>query len=79
MSGELTCRQAFDRLEEYLDRELSAEETALVQAHLNVCVQCTREFHFERLVLEALRDKLNRIRAPDGLQDRIVAALESAQ
>ena len=79
MSDELTCRQAFDRLEEYLDRELSAEETARVQAHLKMCVQCTREFRFERLVLEGLRDKVNRIRAPDGLQDRIFAALESAE
>jgi anti-sigma factor (TIGR02949 family) len=79
VSDELTCRQAFDRLEEYLDRELSAEETARVRAHLRICVQCTREFRFERLVLEALRDKVNRIRAPDGFQDRIVAALESAE
>ena len=79
MSDELTCRQAFDRLEEFLDRELSAEEAARVHAHLQICAQCTREFRFERLVLEALRDKVNRIRVPDGLEDRIFAALESAK
>ena len=79
MSEELTCRQAFDRLEEYLDRELSSEEAARVQAHLKICAQCTREFRFERLMLEALRDKVNRIRVPDGLQGRIFAALDSAE
>ena len=79
MSVELNCRQAFDRLEEYLDRELSPEEAARVQAHLRICAQCTREFRFERLIIEALRDKVNRIRVPDGLPDRIFAVLDSAE
>lgn len=78
MSDMLTCRQAFDRLEEYLDRELTPDETALVQAHLAICEQCTREFHFEGQVLEGVREKLRRIRVPAGLTERILVALRSA-
>lgn len=78
MSDALTCRQAFDRLEEYLDRELTPEETARVGAHLAICEQCTREFHFEGQVLEGIREKLRRIRVPGGLTSRILAALCSA-
>lgn len=64
MSEELTCRQAFDRLEEFLDRELSADEATRVHAHLTICEPCTREFHFEASILEGVREKLRRIKIP---------------
>ena len=77
MSDALTCRQAFDRLEEYLDRELTPEETSRVRAHLEICEQCTREFHFEGEILAGIREKLRRIQVPGGLTERILAALRS--
>jgi anti-sigma factor (TIGR02949 family) len=74
----LTCRQAFDRLEDFLDRELAAEEVVLVRAHLEVCEQCTREFHFEARVLDGVRAKLGRIQVPADLAERIRRALAEA-
>ncbi len=75
MTDALTCREAFDRLEEFLDRELSAEETRRVEDHLEHCVNCAREFRFEAGILDGVRARLRRIQVPDQLADRISHAL----
>ncbi len=75
MTDALTCRQAFDRLEDFLDRELSPEESTRVQDHLEHCAQCAREFRFEAGVLEGIRARLGRIKVPEQLAARISRAL----
>jgi len=75
MTDPLTCRQAFDRLENFLDRELSPEETLRVQEHLDICAVCTREFQFEAGILDGIRARLARIQIPMRLADRISEAL----
>ena len=74
-----TCEEAFRRLDDYLDRELSAEEMTLVHDHLDICAGCAREFNFEASVLRGVREKLRQIDLPDSLQARILAALGKAQ
>jgi anti-sigma factor (TIGR02949 family) len=74
-----TCEEAFRRLDDYLDRELSAEEMTLVHEHLDICAGCAREFNFEASVLRGVREKLRQIDLPDSLQARILAALGTAQ
>lgn len=73
-----TCEEAFRRLDDYLDRELSAEEMTLVHEHLDICAGCAREFNFEASVLRGVREKLRQIELPDSLQARILAALGKA-
>jgi len=73
-----TCEEAFRRLDDYLDRELSAEEMTLVHEHLDICAGCAREFNFEASVVRGVRQKLRQIDLPDSLQARIVAALGKA-
>jgi len=74
-----TCEEAFRRLDDYLDRELSAEEMTLVHEHLEICAGCAREFNFEASVLRGVREKLQQIDLPDSLQARILAALGNAR
>jgi len=74
-----TCEEAFRRLDDYLDRELSAEEMTLVHEHLDTCAGCAREFNFEASVLRGVREKLRQIDLPDSLQARILAALGKTQ
>ena len=74
-----TCEEAFRRLDDYLDRELSAEEMTLVHEHLDICAGCAREFNFEASVLRGVREKLRQIDLPESLQARILAALGKAQ
>ncbi len=38
----MTCREVLGRLSDYLDGELSAEETARVEAHVQGCDWCER-------------------------------------
>ena len=71
-----TCEEAFRRLDDYLDRELSAEETVLVKEHLDICAGCAREFNFEESLLRGVRSKLRQIDVPASLQARILSVLE---
>ena len=73
------CRATFERLGDYLDRELSPEDIRCIEAHLDLCEVCTREYKFEAQVLCALKEKLRRISAPPGLLDKIRNAIEQAK
>ena len=70
-----TCEEAFRRLDDYLDRELSTEETVLVREHLEICAGCAREFNFEESVLRGVRTKLRQIDLPASLQTRVLSVL----
>ena len=70
-----TCEETFRRLDDYLDRQLSAEETRMVEDHLHTCAMCAREFKFEAGVIEGIRDKLRRVTAPPELLARIVGEI----
>jgi anti-sigma factor (TIGR02949 family) len=72
-----TCEEAFRRLDDYLDRELSVEEMALVQEHLEICAACAREFNFETSVVQGVREKLKVSDAelPADVFSRIALAL----
>lgn len=72
-----TCEETFRRLDDYLDRRLSAEETRLIEEHLHTCEACSREFVFEASVIEGVREKLRRVAAPPDLIARISAQIQS--
>ena len=73
-----TCEEVFRRLNDYLDRELSAAEMALVKEHLDTCGQCASEHAFEASVLRELKSKLRRIDLPQSLIDKVAAILAEA-
>jgi anti-sigma factor (TIGR02949 family) len=70
-----TCEEAFRRLDDYLDRELSGAEMTLVREHLEICAGCAREFRFEESVLRGVRTKLRQIDVPEDLQARVLRLL----
>lgn len=72
-----TCLETVERLADYLDRELSATETAEVERHLSTCERCLQRFRFEASVLEELRTKLRRVPVPETLAERLRKALRS--
>ena len=72
----MSCEAAFRRLDDFLDRHLSAEEMRLVEEHLRVCEACTREFSFEASVLRGIKRKLEGLDAPADLLARISAQLD---
>jgi anti-sigma factor (TIGR02949 family) len=70
-----TCEEAFRRLDDFLDRRLSPEETRLVEEHLQICDACTREFSFEASVINGVRRKLRHLEAPPDLLSRVLSRL----
>ena len=74
-----TCEEAFRRLDDFLDRRLSREETRLVEEHLRVCEACTREFTFEASVLDGVKRNLRHLIAPPDLLARILARLSAPE
>lgn len=73
----LTCTEVFNRLDDYLDRNLSAEEVALVARHLDDCAVCAREYRFEASVLECLKTRLRRIDIPPHLLSSVLLRLQA--
>jgi anti-sigma factor (TIGR02949 family) len=74
-----TCEEAFRCLDDYLDRELDPGQMECVREHLETCAVCASEFDFEQTVIEDVRGKLRRIRAPRDLMSRISALIASAR
>ena len=74
-----TCEEAFLRLDDYLDRELPADQMDCVREHLETCAMCASEVDFEQAVIDDVRGKLRRIRAPGDLMSRISALIASAR
>ena len=74
----LSCEETFDRLDDFIDRELDAAERRLVEEHLATCEVCTAEYRFEAAILDGLRDRLRRVRLPDAVRERLLARLRAA-
>jgi anti-sigma factor RsiW len=72
------CEQVFARLDDYIDRELSAEEMRLVHEHLETCAVCAAEHRFEFTIIANVRERLQRIELPATLAGRISDQLAKA-
>jgi anti-sigma factor (TIGR02949 family) len=73
-----TCEQALHRLDDYLDRELSREETERVREHLDLCLHCASRFSQEADLLFEIQNRLQRLAVPSGLRERLMGALLQA-
>ena len=73
----LTCMEVFNRLDDYLDRNLSDAEIALVARHLDECLVCASEYRFEATVLEGLKTRLRRVEVPPHLLSSIMLRLQA--
>lgn len=71
----LDCREAADRLYEYLDGELTPADDAAVRAHLAECAGCFSLFGFESAYLRFLEARTRARHAPPALKRRILDQL----
>ena len=76
--GFYDCHDALERLDDYLDRELSPREQRQVAIHLAICLRCAQHYRFERGFLRDVRAKLERVETPPELMGKIHLALQSA-
>lgn len=73
------CEEAFRRLGDYLDRELTQTEIFLVREHLETCQHCAMEFKFEESLLIELKAKARQSKAPPDLLASVLKTLDEAQ
>jgi anti-sigma factor (TIGR02949 family) len=69
------CEEAFRRLDDFLDRRLSPEETRIIEEHLEICAWCAREFNFETSVLFGVKRKVRQLEVPPNLVSKILSRL----
>lgn len=77
-SGPVSCREALERVFEWLDGELDPELAREVGEHLSVCAGCFPVLSFERSFREALRRIPQGAPPSEDLRKQILASLESA-
>jgi len=65
------CKEAVNRLYQYLDRELSDDEQNVVRQHLDRCPPCLDLFHFEENVLTFVGNRCRETTAPPSLRDKV--------
>jgi anti-sigma factor (TIGR02949 family) len=65
----------FRRLDDYVDRELSAADVELVEKHLAECEACAMEYGFETSFVREVKEKLRKIEVSPDLRQRIAKAL----
>lgn len=63
---------------DYLDRELTADEVALVKEHLDACPPCLHAFRWEESVLRVVKTCSQSAEIPGDLEDQIFETLELA-
>ncbi len=75
--GFLFCKEALERLDDYLDRELSPQEQQRVATHLKICAHCAQMYKFERGLIEDIRTKVVQVQAPPELMNQISLSLST--
>jgi mycothiol system anti-sigma-R factor len=66
------CFETIARLHLYIDRELSAEEVAVVQSHLADCPSCECRFHFDERLKRLIHERCTIVRAPAHLREAVL-------
>ena len=64
------CVEAEKRLQAYVDRQLTAAEVVLIEAHLETCDRCARCYQLETVVWERVKLACNEP-CPETLKKRL--------
>jgi anti-sigma factor (TIGR02949 family) len=72
-----TCEAILQRLDDYIDRELSADDVRMVEAHLEECFRCASQYRFEIRLIHDIRARLRRIALPGDLMTGIKLRLDA--
>ena len=77
MTQPISCREALERLYEYLDGELNADNADDVRRHIERCAACYPEVKFTTEFRDALRRAARgQPVCPDPLRERVRSILD---
>ena len=74
----MTCQECVEKLQPFLDRELSGAERLEVERHLSVCGHCADSFRFEAGILHAVARCGRATYASDEFKARIRVVVQTA-
>jgi anti-sigma factor (TIGR02949 family) len=77
MGDPIDCREAKERLTDFLKQELTPELADEVHDHLVRCRSCFGRAKFEETLAKLLEARARRVTCPDALRDRICALLRA--
>ena len=77
MGDPIDCREAKERLTDYLKHELTPELAVEVQGHLVRCGSCFGRAKFEETLAQLLEARARRVTCPEALRARICALLRA--
>jgi anti-sigma factor (TIGR02949 family) len=77
MAGKINCKEAADRLQDYLRQELTPELEAEMKTHIERCRPCFQSAQFERNFLIMLETRASKECCPDKLRSRILDLLRA--
>ena len=75
---QVTCEAFVRNLPSFLVREVTAGDRQGLEAHLVTCARCLRKFHFERTLLDRIRNRLQAVAVPAALKVRIEALIRAS-
>lgn len=73
----ISCREALEKVHEYLDGELDESEAADVAYHFQVCKECFPHLRLEERFRDLLRGAGTRETCPEALRGRVLELLEA--
>jgi mycothiol system anti-sigma-R factor len=71
----MTCKEAVDKLNEYLDSELDNATATQIKKHLDLCRLCCDQFEFEKTMKELVHKCCSEAKAPNLLKGKILNSL----
>ena len=68
-----TCKEAIERLHEFLDNELDERNYSTIKQHLEMCHKCCEKFEFEQAIKKIIKDKTPLHKTPQHILQSIVS------
>jgi anti-sigma factor RsiW len=72
------CMALFEKMSEYIDRELDEEARAIVDAHIRACCHCQACYETLQRTVDLCRSSAADYPLPDSLSEKLRAMIESA-
>lgn len=72
----ISCREAVDRIYEFLDGELTEEKAREIRCHVRQCDRCYPMYDWERMFLDYVRDRADHPEDNPKLRRKVESMLE---
>ena len=69
----MTCKEAIEQLNEFLDKELDGANYSKIRQHIDMCHKCCEKFEFEQSIKKVIREKTQIHKTPQHVLQSIAS------